>query len=190
MENYVITVSRMFGSRGHEIAARLGELLQIPVYDRSSVEALVPDPGSLQNAGTEGEHSGRAEETGAAPQSFMARLFRRDTRDHAAEEAQAMFNAQAEVIRGLAEEGSCIILGRCGDQIFHGKKRCLNVFLFAPDEVRIRNCMEMLHTDETYARTLIAEVTGRQLLLDSSVFGVEESARILASAARYLFYED
>ena len=32
----------------------------------------------------------------AAPQSFMARLFRRDTRDHAAEEAQAMFNAQAE----------------------------------------------------------------------------------------------
>ena len=209
MENYVITVSRMFGSRGHEIAARLGELLQIPVYDRSSVEALVPDPGSLQNAGTEGEHSGRAEETGAAPQSFMARLFRRDTRDHAAEEAQAMFNAQAEVIRGLAEEGSCIILGRCGDQIFHGKKRCLNVFLFAPDEVRIRNCMEMLHTDETYARTLIAsedrtrreyrkrfsadfpdEVTGRQLLLDSSVFGVEESARILASAARYLFYDD
>ena len=110
MENYVITVSRMFGSRGHEIAARLGELLQIPVYDRSSVEALVPDPGSLQNAGTEGEHSGRAEETGAAPQSFMARLFRRDTRDHAAEEAQAMFNAQAEVIRGLAEQHMTMII--------------------------------------------------------------------------------
>jgi len=207
MENYVITISRMFGSRGHEIAALLGELLQIPVYDRSSVEAMVQAPRAVQDPGTEGETSGRTEETGA-PQGFMARLFRREAKDPAADEAQALFNAQAEVIRKLAEEGPCIILGRCGDQIFHGKKRCLNVFLYSPDEVRVRNCMEMLHTDENYARTLIAsedrarreyrkrfsadfpdEVAGRQLLLDTSAFGVEQSARILESAARYLFFD-
>ena len=41
MENYVITISRKFGSNGHAIAGEVGRLLGIPVYDRSAVEAMV-----------------------------------------------------------------------------------------------------------------------------------------------------
>ena len=46
MEHYVITISRKFGCLGHEIAGRLGELLGVPVYDRSAVEAQVLSTGA------------------------------------------------------------------------------------------------------------------------------------------------
>ena len=41
MDRYVITISRRFASNGHAIAGRVSEILGIPVYDRSSVEARV-----------------------------------------------------------------------------------------------------------------------------------------------------
>ena len=80
------------------------------------------------------------------------------------------------------------------------------MFIFASDEVRLKNSMEMLHTGEEEAMALIQnedrarqqyrkrfakhaedEISGRHLLLDSGKLGVEESAKILAEAARYLF---
>ena len=37
MENYIITISRRFASKSHEIAGMMSSALGIPVYDRSAV---------------------------------------------------------------------------------------------------------------------------------------------------------
>ncbi len=212
MEKYVITISRMFGSRGHEIAGRLAELLQIPVFDRSYVEAQIQTEEKEAPAGEAAEllqtkeNAAKTEEAEGG-KGFMARLFHREPKGNAADEAQAVFDAQAAVVRRVAEEGSCIILGRCADLVLKDFDRSLNVFIYAPDSARIENCMEMLHTDKDSARALMItedrsraeyrrrfqadcsdEISGRQILIDSSVFGVEESAMMLQRAARYLFY--
>ena len=208
MENYVITISRRFGSNGHAVAGRVSELLGIPVYDRSAVEARVQ-----LGRETAGEEQARAKETEAqepgkqeAPVGLLKGLFRREPKDEVPDEVQIEFERQSEVIRLLAQEGPCIIIGRCADSIFRDYPRALHVFIYASEENRVKNSMEMLHTGEEEARALIRnedrareayrkrfsgqgadEIEGRHLLIDSGKLGVEESAKILADAARYLF---
>ncbi|MBP3873676.1 MAG: cytidylate kinase-like family protein [Lachnospiraceae bacterium] len=211
MDNYVITISRRFASKGHEIAGLTGRILGIPVYDRSAVEArtmmsLQPDVQTVSksekaDAGSRDRH--RNENGG---KSLIMGLLRREVRDEIRDEAQLEFERQSEVIRSLAAEGPCIVLGRCADQIFQDHPRALHVFIFASEEVRIRNTMDMLHTDEDAARTLMKnedrareayrrrfsthpddEVAGHHILIDSGKLGAAKTADILAQAAKYLF---
>ena len=213
MENYIITISRRFASNGHEIAGRISRMLDIPVYDRSAVEARVqslqmeermPEKPEKPEEGTK-EHC-RPE---GGSRSLLMGLFRREARDEFRDEAQLEFERQSEVIRSLVAEGPCIILGRCADQIFEDYPRALHIFIYASDEVRIRNMMELLHTGEEEARALLQkedsareayrrrfsshpedEVRGRHILSDSGKLGVETSTEILVRAARHLFLEE
>ena len=208
MENYIITISRRFASKSHEIAGMMSSALGIPVYDRSAVEARVQ---SLQMELGKGESEEKAAEknrTEAGTKSLLMGLFRREMHDEARDEAQLEFERQSGVIRSLAQEGSCIILGRCADRLFEEHPRALHVFIYASDEERIRNTMQMLHTGEEEARALVQnedraretyrkrfsshpddEVAGRHILIDSGKLGVEKSADILVQAAKYLFFE-
>ena len=195
MENYIITISRRFASRGHEIANLVSQDLGIPVYDRSAVEARVQ---SLQSEAASFDGADRNEEgTKEKPRqdggtrSLLMNLFRREMREEIRDEAQLEFERQSEVIRSLVREGPCIILGRCADQIFEEYPR------------------QMLHTGEAEARALIQnedrareayrrrfsshpedEVTGRHILIDSGKLGARKSADLLTQAAKYLFLEN
>ena len=211
MESYVITISRKFASNGHAIAARVSQLLGIPVYDRSAVEARVSQliPEEEETADDldllDPSEPVSKSDTGI---SLLKGLFRRESRESVQDQGQIEFERQCRVIRDLAAEGPCIIIGRCADEIFLNDPRALHVYIYAPDEVRLKNSMEMLHTGEEEARALIQnedrardayrkrfaknagdEIAGRHLLIDSGRFGVETSAKILAQAAEYLFKE-
>ena len=211
MENYVITISRKFASNGHAIAGEVSRMLGIPVYDRSAVEArvsqLMPDEEDVSDDLDLMDSSEPAQksETGI---SLLRGLFRRENRENAQDQGQIEFERQCRVIRELAAEGPCIIIGRCADEIFMNDPRALHVYIFASDDVRLKNSMEMLHTGEQEAKALIQnedrareayrkrfakhagdEIFGRHLLIDSGRFGVEESAKILYEAAGYLFGE-
>ncbi len=211
MEKYVITISRRFASNGHAIAARAGQLLGIPVYDRSEVEARV---SSLEGALTEARESAADENTADPARGTDAGrgrwmgLFHREGREEAEDPARTEFDRQCEVIRSLAEEGSCIIIGRCADEIFLDDPSALHVFIFASDEVRLKNGMELLHTGQEETKALIQnedrareeyrrrfarhaddELAIRHLLINSGRLGVEESAALIAHAAEHLFQE-
>ena len=45
MNHTIITIARQFGSGGHEIAKRLAERLEIPLYDRNLVEMAAAKMG-------------------------------------------------------------------------------------------------------------------------------------------------
>jgi len=235
MENYVITISRRFASGGHTIAGELSGILGIPVYDRSAIEARVlsaregisvsesgapaeesgeaggapPEEQAEEKAGGEGKAAGAMAKRFASGRAVFGKIFTGARRDKIPEEAQRSFEEQSRVILSLAQEGSCIVLGRCGDEVFRSHPRCLNLFIFAPEEVRIKNCMEMLHTDrddalrmirsedrarEEYRRLFSShpedETYGRHLLIDSSVLGIEKSAQMIAAVAREKFKEE
>ena len=209
MENDVITISRRVASNGHAIAGRMGEILGIPVYDRSAVEArvaLLPQDPEEASDDQELQASPDTVQRADAGRGLLKGLFRRDSREGQQDAAQIEFERQSDVIRALAAEGPCIIIGRCADEIFLDDPRALHVFIFAADEMRLKYSMEMLHTGEEEAMALIqnedrareqyrkrfakhagGEITGRHLLIDSGKLGVEESAKLLAEAARYLF---
>ena len=212
MENYIITISRRFASKGHEIASLMSDALGIPVYDRSAVEARVQslqmEEGISENPekGEEGSRERSRAEGGS--RGLLMGLFHREMREEVRDEAQLEFERQSEVIRSLVREGPCIILGRCADQIFEDYPRALHIFIYASDQERIRNTMEMLHTGEEEARALVQnedrsreayrrrfsthpedEVTGRHILIDSGKLGAEKCADILVQAAKYLFFD-
>ena len=208
MENYIITISRRFASKSHEIAGMMGSALGIPVYDRSAVEARVQSLQMELGKGESEEKTPEKSRTEAGTKSLLMGLFRRELHDEVRDEAQLEFERQSGVIRSLAQEGSCIILGRCADRLFEEHPRALHVFIYASDEERIRNTMQMLHTGEEEARALVQnedrarevyrkrfsshpedEVAGRHILIDSGKIGVEKSADILIQAAKYLFFE-
>jgi len=205
MDHYVITISRKFGSLGHEIANCLGKELDVPVYDRSAVEAEVQSLGleakkrALLQLQAKDQESSREKQGGIF-------WWKKEQDTEEENQAKIMFESQAEVLRGFAEKSSCVILGRGGDEVFRHYPKCLNIYLFAPDNVRLENCVRMLHTDEDTARTLMRRedrareayrnkfckqgsdpTHGRHLLIDTSVFGVSESTRMIREAAEYLF---
>lgn len=212
MENYIITISRRFASRGHEIAGLMSSRLSIPVYDRSAVEARVQSlqmeagaPDGVPKAEDGAKERQKAEGGG---KNILMSLFRREIRDEIRDEAQLEFERQSEVLRSLVREGPCIILGRCADQVFEDEPRALHIFIYASREDRIRNVMEMLHTGEEEAKVLILnedrardkyrrrfsshpedEVTGRHILIDSGKLGAVKSADLLVQAAQYLFFD-
>lgn len=117
-----------------------------------------------------------------------------------------IFLIQKNIIRDLAQKESCIIVGRCADSILMDMENHLNVYIYAPVEARLRNCTETLKMEEKVARKMIREVdrsrelyhrrycpeyvnysTNKDIMLDSSRFGVEGTAKILVNLTRELF---
>ena len=66
-----------------------------------------------------------------------------------------VFFAQADVIRRVAAEGPCVIVGRCADYILRQHPRCLHFFIHAPLAQRVSRVMEREHCTEAEARAHI-----------------------------------
>ena len=133
----VITIGREFGSGGHEVGLKLSEKLGIPFYDKLLV-SMVAEEGDFAP-----EYLHEMEEKvelHIAP--FLA------TRSSYSVYQQPMsdkiFFRQADIIRRLAAEGPCVIVGRCSDYVLeHEKVDALHVFLHAKIEDRIARKLRM-----------------------------------------------
>jgi cytidylate kinase len=105
--------------------------------------------------------------------------------------SKELFDAQAEVIRKIAAEESCVVVGRCGFDIFRNHPNALKIFVHSNDDVRIRRIVrkydvtpgdaKMMIVDNDYTRELYTKTfTGTEwydarnydLTLDVSRFGV------------------
>lgn len=114
----------------------------------------------------------------------------------------ALFKIQSDVIRKLAEEKSCLFVGRCADYILRDNPRCVNVFISASLEDRIERVMSRRHITREDAEALIEKVDKKRasyynyysyntwgaaatyhLCIDSSVLGVEGTVEFIKSFA-------
>jgi cytidylate kinase len=114
-----------------------------------------------------------------------------------------IFAVQKNIIRDIAKKESCIIVGRCADSILKDYKNHLNVYVYAPYEARMDNCVNELMMDEKTAAKMIKEVDAartnyqkkycpdvksvfdnKDIMIDSSRFGIEGTAQILAQIVR------
>ncbi len=198
MKQYVITISRQFGSLGRTIAQRLSETLQIEFYDRDIVEETAKRMGLPVSVVSNKEENPNT--------AFFKRQYPLGMGIGSMQDE--IFSIQENIIRDLAKRESCIIVGRCADSILMDMDNHLNVYVYAPVEARLRNCTEILKMDERTARKMIREVdrsrelyhrrycpeysgpsTNKDLMIDSSRFGVDKTVAILAGIATDLFGE-
>lgn len=193
--NYTITITRQFGSLGRPIAKKLAEILEIEYYDRDIVEE------TSKNLGIPVSVISNQEEI---KNSFFNMIYPLGT--ETLEQQDLIFEEQAKIIRGFAERKSCIIVGRCSDYILRNNKNCMNVYIYAPYEARRRNCIDYLRMDNEMASRMIQKVDKardkyhknyagylpndyehKEVMVDSSVFGIEGTAKVLAATARERF---
>ena len=126
MEPMVITIAREFASGGREIAQLISEQLNIPVYNKELITIAAKKSGLTEEAiaASENQRSG----------SLIYSLY---TMGNTLPLADQVYILQSNVIKELAEQGPCVIMGRCGDYVLRERPNVLRTFLYAPIEYRV-----------------------------------------------------
>ena len=196
MKHFVITVGCEFGSGGPAIGKMLAKSLGIEYYDRDLVDKVV------EKIGVEKHLVEEADNKNFVPYGIETSLGTRY-----ANLSNKVIYTQFDVIRKMAKT-SCVIIGRCSDYILKGQENVVNVFVYAPTEVRIKTIMEKMNLSERHAAEVIRDydnalhrrykyITGtyrgdrhnRHLLVDSSVLGWEKTAKFIKSFVEMRFEE-
>lgn len=137
MTNIIITINRECGSGGGEIARRLGEKLGIKVYNR----VMLDDIARQFDMSVENIERVKAQKTSwwsdfcRFYQQFGAASHTTGARPEAT--PLSLYYAEARLLRELAEQESCIIVGRAGFHIFRDDPRALHLLILADREARI-----------------------------------------------------
>lgn len=200
MSNYVISISREFGSGGRLIGKRLAARLGIPCYDRTIIQKTAEKSGLSPDFIARAEERARSRfHLSIAPIGVGSPVFAH----HGVPVSYQAFFAQSEVIRELADEGPCVIVGRCSDYILGERSECLKVFIHADLASRVARCVEeyQIPPDGMERRVVQADrgranyynyYTGHiwgdmrryDLTVNSSTSGIEGAVELIASLVR------
>ncbi|EFV02230.1 hypothetical protein HMP0721_0653 [Pseudoramibacter alactolyticus ATCC 23263] len=189
----VITIGREFGSNGRAIARELSEALGIQFYDKELIE-MAAKKSKLSD-----EDLAEIDETRANPWIYSSVGYQVGSGYTTVEPINdLLYQAEASVIRDVAESENCIIVGRCSDYVLKDKIDSRHVFVYAPLNYRLSVVMNRDNLDEKKARSVIKKVDKRRRLyynfytdrnwndlrnydlsLDSSIFSMQDIIGIL-----------
>jgi cytidylate kinase len=193
----IITIGRSFGSGGGYIGQAIGKKLGIPFYDNELISKVAEESGYSKSLFADGE-----EKRSLFSMSSFFSSGRMGYIDSGYVNDNVMFKIQSEVIRGIAQKGDAVIIGRCADYILRDMK-CLNVFICAPEEYRIQRLMREEGLSEDEAEKLMrrkdrtretyynyytfgawGQAANYNLCVDSSVLGIDGTAEYIIDFAR------
>ena len=200
-EKFVITISRQFGTGGHEIGAELARRLGVKLLDKQILNEVASRLHIVEDAVEKialRNPLWRDDFTNFY-RTYMANAeYNGQEKDRTSHE---LFRAQADVIRRIAEEESCIIIGRCGFDIFADHPNALKIFIHSSLDCRKRRiavkydiCEQdaaAMIVDNDFSRELYTKTfTGRDwtdarnydVSLDVSKFGVNGAVDFLMSS--------
>ena len=141
--NYVITISRQHGSCGNAIGKLTAERLGIPFYDYKLIRMASDRSGISEHLfGAADEDVHRMKLFNAANKVYTGKLLPPDSDELTCD--LNLFTFQAEIIKELAGNESCVIVGRCADYLLRDRPNVLRVFIHAPLEDRIKQQMYVL----------------------------------------------
>ena len=155
MSNFVITIGREFGSNGKKIGEEVAKRLGIKCYDKELLSLAAKDSGFCEEI---------LESNDEKPTSSFLYSLVMDTysMNHYSTAPfldmplnHKVFLAQFETIKKIAEKESCVIVGRCADYALSDNPDCINIFIHADLDVRIKNVSKNLNITENKARDII-----------------------------------
>lgn len=193
MDNFVITVSRQFGSLGRPIAQKIAHKLNIEYYDRDLIEKAA----SIMNEDM--RNVSPLDESIKLP--FANALFPLGLGTDSSH--RRLFKVQESLIRECVAKSNCLIVGRCADYILKDYKRRFSVMIYAPLEERIKNSVNELRIPEYEVTDYVKEIDRardsyhkfftdekldtikyRDMLIDSSTMSQDEIADCIIEAAK------
>ena len=150
----IITLGRQFGSGGRAVGKKLAEDLGIPYYDKEILQRASKDSGICESL---------FENHDEKPTSSFLYSLVMDTYSAAGHAlmgmnempmSQKVFLAQFDTIKKIAEEGPCVIVGRCADYALEELDNVVSVFVQAPLEKRAARVAEYENIDIAAAKKL------------------------------------
>ncbi len=199
----IITVARQYGSGGREIGEKVAELLSIPTYDRELITMSIEGEDGITH-----ETAETVDEVAANSLLYTlamgSNLFGATHHfGHHMPLNDRLFVLQSDLIRRLAKEGSCVVIGRCADYVLREENARLSVFIYGDVADRKKRIAERHEVSEDEALELINKTDRRRasyynfytggkwgrydnyhLALCSSTLGIDTCAEIIAAAAR------
>lgn len=189
MSNRVITISREFGSGGRTIGKKVAEKLGIPCYDAELIEKIARESGFTSDyVRKEGDGSS---------EGWISNLL--TNRSMGLTNQDKIWETQSSIILRLAEEGPCVIVGRCADYVLRDRADCLNVFIHASMEKRAERIVKEYGEREESPEQRIREKDKRRaayhrfytdmkwghaqnyhICLDSGALGIDRCAELIA----------
>ncbi len=194
----IITIGRQFGSGGHEIGEKVAEYFNVKCYDKELLTRAAKESGfceeMIQN------HDERP------TNSFLYNLVM-DTYSFGYNTSSfvdmpishKVFLAQFDTIKKIADEGPCVIVGRCADYALADHPDSLHIFIYGDEEAKTKRVMDKYDLSENKAKEMcIKKDKQRQsyynyysskkwgradsydLCINSSVLGVEGTVKLIA----------
>ena len=178
----IITISREHGSCGKQIGGILAQKLGVPFYYKE-VAAMAAEESGL--------HREFISDIDKNAPSLMKELYLSNS------VIQDAMQAQDKIIRKIADQGSCVIVGRASDYVLRDYPNVIKVFIYASEEYKVEQIMKAYGDSERKARKNVQQrtasrssyyrsITGKEwgdvhnydFVVDSSV-GVEKSVEMI-----------
>lgn len=140
MSNYVITVSRGYGSGGRTIGRMLAEELKIPFYDAELLRMASDESGINETLFVQADEKLKPSFL-RKPHTHPGEVIPPESGDFVSREN--LYNYVAKVMRDLADRESCVIIGRCGDYILRDRSNVVRLYVHAPFDYCVRKAMEV-----------------------------------------------
>lgn len=182
----IITVSREYGSGGRYIARLVADKLGIKFYDKDFIKRLAKETGLSEAYIEENEQKRKSLDT--LEQDSITGLSGRDE----------IFIKESELIQKVAQEESCVIVGRCADFILKDNKNTIKVFIYNSEQGKLERATKFYKMNKEKAKKEIKKInkqranhykyyTGREwktysnydICINSDTFGVEKSADMI-----------
>lgn len=189
----VITIGRSYGSNGRIIGEKLAKELGIKFYDRNLIELAAKESGLDWKV------------VGNADEKLIGHFLKFNLGLDIIQENEndRIYRAQEEVIRTIIKnEESCVIVGRGADYVLRNRPEVLKIFIYAPYKTRIETVMKRYNFSEEEAEKVVRHMDktrrnyyeyftdsnwdqkdGKDLLIDSSEFGIDGTVSLIKAAA-------
>lgn len=132
--NLIITISREHGSNGKEIGRLVAKKLGIAFYDKEEMKQYAIENNMVSNA----------DDTDVLYKYYLSLDAKKDA-----------IIKQTELIKKIAEQKSCVIVGRASGYILQDNQNVVKVFLYAPIDYRIKKIQEIYNDSKEDAEKYI-----------------------------------
>ncbi|MEZ3435971.1 MAG: cytidylate kinase-like family protein [Lachnospiraceae bacterium] len=195
--NTIITIGRQYGSAGREIGYKVADELGIKLYDKEMLDRAAKESGLCQEL---------FETHDEKPTSSFLYSLVMDTYSLGYTSGSytdmpinhKVFLAQFDAIKKIADEGPCILVGRCADYALEGYDNVLSLFIHANMDAKIRRIARIYDLTDVKAKDLIIKTDKKRAsyynyysnkkwgaaesyhaCLDSSLLGIDGTAKAI-----------
>ena len=170
-QNKIITISRQYGSGGRIVGKKLAEALGIPFYDNELITM------AAEKTGLSVECFKDAEKTSVGNLFFSLTSLTPSIDSVGLPLNEKIFLVQSQVIKEVAEEGPCVIVGRSANYVLSENPNCINIFLQADLPDRVERAIHTYHNYFTGGKWGKAE--NYDLILNTSRMDLDKIVEVI-----------